>query len=61
VTFGWKEVQDLHAVLTYLKLNFKTHSVVIWGRQMGAITALMYQNSPVEIKGLILDSGFANL
>ena len=32
VTFGWKEVHDLHTVLTYLKNNFKTPSVVIWGR-----------------------------
>jgi hypothetical protein len=60
VTFGWKEVHDLHAVLTHLKNNFKTPSVVIWGRQMGAATALMYNDSPIEIKGLILDSGFAD-
>jgi alpha/beta superfamily hydrolase len=42
VTLGWKEVHDLHAVLCHLKSQGRTTDVVLWGRSMGAATALMY-------------------
>lgn len=59
VTFGWKEVHDLHTVLTYLKIQGLTSKVVIWGRSMGAATALLYNHkSPLLVDGLILDSGY---
>jgi pimeloyl-ACP methyl ester carboxylesterase len=61
VTLGWKEVDDLHAVLTHLKAQEKTSKVVLWGRSMGAATAMMYSKSDaLPVAGLILDSGFAD-
>lgn len=62
VTLGWKEVDDLHAVLGWLKEQGKTNKVMLWGRSMGASTALSYDKKVdgLEISGLILDSAFAN-
>ena len=60
ITLGWKETDDLQAVLDWLAENHQTSRVVLWGRSLGAVTALFYEqsHSPVPIAGLILDSTF---
>ena len=59
ITLGWKEQEDLHAVLTYVKEQGYSKAI-LWGRSMGAATALLYgKEPPVPIVGLILDSSFA--
>jgi pimeloyl-ACP methyl ester carboxylesterase len=61
VTLGWKEKDDLHAVLQYLKDQGRVSSVALWGRSMGAATSLLYnKESPLPIKALVLDSSFSN-
>ena len=62
ITLGWKETDDLQAVLDWLAENHQTSRVVLWGRSLGAVTALFYEqsHSPVSIAGLILDSTFSN-
>jgi alpha/beta superfamily hydrolase len=62
VTLGWKEVEDLHAVLLWLKEQGKTNKVLLWGRSMGAATAILYEKQVegIEVAGLVLDSAFAN-
>ena len=42
VTFGWTETLDLDAVLTMLLSNLKVKSVILYGRSMGAATAIFY-------------------
>lgn len=61
VTLGWKEKDDLHAVLQYLKDQNKTSKVLLWGRSMGASTALFYsKEAPVPVCGIVSDSAFAD-
>ena len=60
VTLGWKEKDDLHAVLEYLHSAGRTSKVILWGRSMGAATSLLYaKEPPVPIAGMVLDSCFA--
>jgi len=60
VTLGFKEKDDLHAVLQHLKEEGRTSKVLLWGRSMGAATTLMYaKEPPLPIAGLVLDSCFS--
>jgi hypothetical protein len=36
-------------------------TIGLWGRSMGAVTALMYADYDPSIGGLVLDSPFSNL
>ncbi len=36
-------------------------SIILWGRSMGAVAALLYVEEDVEISALVLDSPFASL
>ena len=42
VTLGHKEVHDLQAVIEYIYENKRVSSIGLWGRSMGATTALLY-------------------
>ena len=60
VTLGWKEKNDLQAVLTYLASLESVSKVFLWGRSMGAATSIMYvAANPEKVSGIILDSGFS--
>ena len=61
VTLGWKEADDLRAVLNHLAQKGRTSKVVLWGRSMGGTTALMFDNtsSPIPVSGLVIDSAFS--
>lgn len=60
VTLGWKEVDDLAAVLNCLAQKGRTSKVALWGRSMGGATALRYNNanSPIPIACMVVDSSF---
>lgn len=62
VTLGWKERDDLRAVLQYLKDQGRTSKVALWGRSMGAATILMhnYADCPIPVACAVLDSSFAD-
>ena len=60
MTLGWKEKDDLHAVLQHLQSEGRFSKVLLWGRSMGAATALLYsKEAPVPIAGMVLDSCFS--
>jgi pimeloyl-ACP methyl ester carboxylesterase len=63
VTLGWKETEDLLGVLDFLKEQGLTSKVGLWGRSMGAATALMTDESksPLPIGALVLDSAFSDI
>jgi fermentation-respiration switch protein FrsA (DUF1100 family) len=42
VTIGVNEVEDLRAVIAYLREIPNISSIALWGRSMGAVTALRY-------------------
>eukprot|EP01102_Stenamoeba_stenopodia_P019189 TRINITY_DN716_c0_g1_i1.p1 TRINITY_DN716_c0_g1~~TRINITY_DN716_c0_g1_i1.p1 ORF type:complete len:841 (+),score=171.91 TRINITY_DN716_c0_g1_i1:121-2523(+) len=71
ISLGYHEKNDVKAVLDFLlnnKILQDNHRVGIWGRSMGAATALLYtaqydsdDRSQNKISALILDSPFASL
>jgi pimeloyl-ACP methyl ester carboxylesterase len=61
VSLGHFEKDDLQCVVEYLRGTSKTSGVALWGRSMGAATALMYTARDPSIAGMILDSSFADL
>ena len=62
ISLGLKESHDLQCVTSYLRCEMKVKRVILWGRSMGACTALIYANrQPERVEGLILDSPFKDL
>lgn len=64
ITLGFHEQEDLGVVVEYLQGTGRVSSIALWGRSMGAVTALLYVgNRPGThgISGLILDSPFSTL
>ena len=42
VTLGWKEADDLDKVIEWLKRDGRVGEIAVWGRSMGAVTALLH-------------------
>jgi len=61
VTLGWREKDDLKAVVNFLRTDEQVSCIGLWGRSMGAVTSLMYGAEDPSIAGMVLDSPFANL
>lgn len=62
VSLGWWEKEDLRLVLDYLAKNEHVSKVAVWGRSMGAVTALLHQihyDNPI-VDALVLDSPFSS-
>ena len=62
VTLGWKEKDDLKAVLKHLNELGQTSKIALWGRSMGGATAIMFdqKNTDLTVSAMILDSAFAD-
>ena len=64
MTLGWNEQKDLAAVVRYLRdpaSPVRAERIALWGRSMGAVTALFYAHSDPSIASLVLDSAYADL
>ena len=61
ISLGWHEQDDVSCVVDFLRRSNKVSSIGIWGRSMGAATALMYSAQDLSIAGLVLDSPFSSL
>ncbi|GBG27369.1 Monoacylglycerol lipase ABHD12 [Hondaea fermentalgiana] len=61
ISLGWYEREDLEAVVDHLRSTGKTSSIGLWGRSMGAATALMFAERDPSIAAMVLDSPFASL
>ena len=62
ISLGYYEKEDVHCVIEYLLKSKKVSKIGLWGRSMGAVTAIMYASEhPSDISALILDSGFYSL
>lgn len=61
VTLGAHEVDDLQAAVDYLRREGSTSSLGLWGRSMGAVTALLYSCRDPSIAGVVADSPFSKL
>lgn len=61
VTLGAFEKDDLATAIEYLRNSQKTSTIALWGRSMGAATALLHAERDPSIAGMILDSSFSDL
>jgi len=62
ISLGYYEKLDVHCIIEYLLKSKKVNKIGLWGRSMGAVTAIMYANEhPSLINAMILDSGFYSL
>lgn len=61
ISLGFYERGDVDSVFKYLRNLGTVSSIGIWGRSMGAVTALMYADTNHEIGCVVLDSPFSNL
>lgn len=42
ISLGWHEKDDLQCVIDYLRSSGKVSLIGLWGRSMGAATALLH-------------------
>jgi fermentation-respiration switch protein FrsA (DUF1100 family) len=61
ISLGWYERDDVDVVVEWLRKSNKVSTIGLWGRSMGAVTALMHADRDPSIAGLVLDSPFSNL
>ena len=59
LTYGVYEVFDIRDILQEIRRHIKVGRIVIWGRSMGSLCAIMFADMyAYEVSGLILDSPF---
>ena len=61
ISLGFYEREDLKTVIAYLRDSGRVSTIGLWGRSMGAVTALLHADRDPSIAGLVLDSGFTSL
>ena len=61
ISLGYYEQDDVECIVNFLRKSNKVSSIGLWGRSMGAVTALMYGSKDLSIAGLVLDSPFSSL
>jgi len=61
ISLGWWEREDLKTVVDYLRNSGRTSTIGLWGRSMGAATALLHADRDPSIAGLVLDSPYSSL
>lgn len=61
VSLGAFEKDDLAVVIEHLRSTQRVSTIALWGRSMGAATALLHGERDPSIAGMVLDSAFADL
>jgi len=61
VSLGWHEREDLVTCVAHLRETGLVSAIGLWGRSMGAVTALLHADRDHSIGGMVLDSPFSNL
>ncbi|EER05801.1 Abhydrolase domain-containing protein, putative [Perkinsus marinus ATCC 50983] len=61
VSLGYFETEDLRTVVEHIRRLPSVGVVALWGRSMGAVTALLYAAKHHDLAGMVVDSPFANL
>lgn len=61
VTLGWYERDDVACVVEHLRASGTVSTIGLWGRSMGAATALLHGHRDPSIAAFVLDSSFADL
>jgi pimeloyl-ACP methyl ester carboxylesterase len=61
ISLGWHERDDVNIIINYLRKERFVSTVGLWGRSMGAVTALLHGDRDPSIAALILDSPFSSM
>jgi len=61
ISLGHHEEQDLEVVLDYLRSQTSVSAIGVWGRSMGATTAILRAAEDPTIGACVLDSAFMDL
>ena len=61
VSLGFYERDDLAVVVDHLRQSGSVGCIGLWGRSMGASTALLHGDRDPSIAGIVLDSSFTSL
>ncbi len=61
VSLGWWEKQDVAAAVKYLREMKRCSTIGLWGRSMGAVTAILYSTEDPSVASMLLDSPFCSL
>lgn len=61
ISLGFYEKFDVECVVKHLRSNSSVSTIGIWGRSMGAATAVLYSQMDPSIACLVLDSAFTSL
>lgn len=68
VSLGWNEKDDLRLVIDEVRSVYGINQFCLWGRSMGAVTAILYAESCLgqveannKVSCLVLDSPFTNI
>lgn len=61
VSLGWFEREDLAVVLEHLRSSPSCGPIGLWGRSMGAVTALLHADRDPDLSAICLDSPFVSL
>jgi len=61
VSLGFYERDDLATVIAFLREEGRTSTIGLWGRSMGAATAMLHAERDPSIAAMVLDSAFSDL
>lgn len=61
MTLGYLEKEDVKSVVEHVQRHFGKRKIIIWGRSMGAATAILYASKQRGLAALVLDSPFSDL
>jgi len=62
LSLGYWEQEDVAAVIDHLRAQSTVSSIALWGRSMGAVTALLYAcRDGCGIDAVVADSGYSHM
>ena len=61
ISLGWFERDDVQTIVEHLRSLTYVTAIALWGRSMGAASAVMHAARDPSLAGLVLDSPFASL
>jgi hypothetical protein len=62
ISLGWWEREDLQSAIGHLRgLDGRVSTIGLWGRSMGAVTALLHGDRDPSIGSIVVDSPFSSL
>lgn len=61
ISLGHYEKDDLKRVIDHLRESGTVSTIGLWGRSMGAATALLHAHRDPSVGGIVLDSTFSSL